>query len=246
MSSKKNNFVVRFAVFSESGARSLVWRLWLDKNDVYLTSRSMTNIVKTSFHYSKGICRHAETKVGDKPREAIARWIRAPLPAPGKDRGVLLARISIPSDYLSTSLNSDPPVDVIRLPSAPSGKATFVEVFLTKESLARVDALFPGGGSTLIARRSLMNGVTMGIRYSHGHYDFKGIESPKADASSSVFGNLSFPEVDLWDTGRPIRMTLFHQPKDGDALDILEIGGYDPDAAVLSAITQNTPSLPSA
>ncbi|KAA1053542.1 hypothetical protein [Azospirillum argentinense] len=245
MSSRNNKFIVRFAVFDGNGARSLVWRLWVDKNDIYLSSRNMSNIVKTSFHYDSKICRYAKTNVDGNAREAFVRWIRAPLSDSGKDGGVLLARISIPSDYLSSSLSGEPPVDVIKVPGASAGQSTFIEIFLTKENLARVDTIFPGTNSYLIARRKLLNGVIMGIKYGYGDYDFKGIEAPKSNADGSVFGNLSFPETDVWDTGRPIRMTLFQHPKDGDALEILEIGGYDPDAAVLSAIMKPPSSLPS-
>src|SRR5215510_12100156 len=60
---KKNKNVYRFAVGSESSARSSIWRLWTQVSsagheDVYLGVRSKAGIFKVSFHGS-GVCQQA-------------------------------------------------------------------------------------------------------------------------------------------------------------------------------------------
>src|SRR5437870_785321 len=62
---------IRFAVGTQDDLRSSVWRLWSNKNDLYLAARSTAGLSKISFHAS-GICRVAVTS--RTPRAALANW----------------------------------------------------------------------------------------------------------------------------------------------------------------------------
>ena len=43
---------LRFAVGTPSAARSSVWRLWVNQDDVYLGQRATTQFLKVSLHAS--------------------------------------------------------------------------------------------------------------------------------------------------------------------------------------------------
>jgi hypothetical protein len=68
---------IRFAVGSQNDVRSSVWRLWANKDDVYLGAKTFLGAMKISFHKS-GICRAAV--ISTTPRPALTKW-RRPLPA---------------------------------------------------------------------------------------------------------------------------------------------------------------------
>lgn len=64
---------IRFAVGKRDDLRSSVWRLWGNKDDLFLAARSQAGQTKISFHAS-GICRFAV--VSQTPRPAISRWTK--------------------------------------------------------------------------------------------------------------------------------------------------------------------------
>lgn len=57
---RRNSVKKRVAIGSIDGPRSLVWKLWTQKNDVYLLARDAGNSMHISFHES-GKC-HIKTK----------------------------------------------------------------------------------------------------------------------------------------------------------------------------------------
>lgn len=62
---------IRFAVGSPADIRSSVWRLWGQKDELYLAARTFAGQIKVSFHKS-GIARIAPPST--TPRPALLKW----------------------------------------------------------------------------------------------------------------------------------------------------------------------------
>jgi hypothetical protein len=59
---RQREFVVRFAIADERGARSSVWRIWKAKgeDDIYVAPRPIVSITKGSLH-ANGLCYFSHT-----------------------------------------------------------------------------------------------------------------------------------------------------------------------------------------
>ncbi len=130
---------LRFAVGVPGKLTSNVWRFWVGtKGDVYLASRTLAHIQKFSYHVS-GICRNAFTSAHGTPiamdDRLMYKWNRAQTPLAGEMSGSLVALLAFPSDYLSNVSSSDESIkNLLWIPAAPAGSATYVEVFYTNEN----------------------------------------------------------------------------------------------------------------
>ena len=137
---KEREFVARFAIADDSGARSSVWRIWKGrgKDDIYIAPRPIVSIAKISLQAS-GYCyfsftsqRHAEMAAGGTARtkRAFTRWQRLPTPQAGS---VNVASLLFAAKYLSR--NGTPVEPGTALIEAPGlGQAVVI------------DLLFVGGG----------------------------------------------------------------------------------------------------
>lgn len=88
----KEQNVKRFAFVKSDGSYSSIWRIWSNKNDIYVAARSIAGDIKISLHES-GECHTAFTtqfmklKESDHPvraqirgsRRKIRKWIRQPI-----------------------------------------------------------------------------------------------------------------------------------------------------------------------
>ncbi len=107
-SKKEREFVVRFAIADDSGARSSVWRIWKGrgKDDIYIAPRPIVSIAKGSLHKS-GHCyfsftsqHHTQMVVAGTAREkrAFTRWRRLQAPQAGL---VNVVSLLFAAEYLS-------------------------------------------------------------------------------------------------------------------------------------------------
>ncbi len=86
---------LRFAVGTRDDLRSSVWRLWANKNDLYLAARSQAMISKFSFHESGKYRFAVNSRVereNDAADRALYKWIRPDEFTPGWTRcfGILV------------------------------------------------------------------------------------------------------------------------------------------------------------
>jgi len=107
---------VRIAVAASGNQLSSTWRVWSDKNDVYLATRSLSSVFKTSLHAS-GLFRHAFVRIEDSDLHhgpgrdrAVSKWSR---PAPQNPSGALLFQIIIPGAGLAPIPNHVPDKNTI-------------------------------------------------------------------------------------------------------------------------------------
>jgi hypothetical protein len=154
-------------------------------------------------------------------------WHRGSTPPAGSNQIVRVLRIGIATDHLSTKLAESPPNNTYWINPAPSGGSTVIDLSFTNDSQATLRKALESEPANLehklLACRQLPNGEAFSISSWH---------SDKAD---KVFRVLAAPHdardllilpLDPDNTGRPVRLTLFSNPKDGDLMSVWELGGY--------------------
>jgi len=225
-----NRFDIRLAAGWPQGARSSVWAFWSRRSEVYAAHRRMGGIEKFSFH-TPTLCLHAFTKEHGAPQgqdsRAMQVWERDPTPPPGASKVVRTLRIGISTDHLSTNLADNPPSNTHWIGPAPSGGSTVIDLGFTNDGEATLRAALESEPSSLehklVAYKRLPNGEAFFISAWH---------SDKADKVFRVAAaphdprDLLILPVDPDNTGRPVRLTLFSNPKNGDLMNVWEMGGY--------------------
>lgn len=102
--------------------------------------------------------------------------------------------------------------------------ATYIEMMFTREDALAIQwQIARGGMQRLIDFLPLPNGENFIILASHDNWDGYSVLVPSSHHRSH---DLMFSSVDARATGRPHRLTIYNNPKDGDALLAQELGGY--------------------
>lgn len=165
------SFHIRFGVKDKNNNRSSVWRVWTSKHpksDVYISSRSIAGILKTSLHES-GLWRAAFTtqyslKNVGKTNRLIEEWPRPSQIQPGY---TLAFRFIMPTNDLSAG-KFDESKKIIWIDAPVDKDLTEVILIFTLPSILISD--WPGKqsmGSKLLSRFQLPNGETMWLIYYH-------------------------------------------------------------------------------
>ena len=225
---KKNDcppLKLRFSVGNDNGPQSNVWRAWSSRSEVYLSVRSMTKIKKFSFH-SSGICRIAFTKEHGTPANmsdrVIVKWRKAETPPQGSRRGACVAKIAVPTDFLSVPTKRVEKT-VKWIPPAPAHGATLLDLIFMNETKETILNTFAKAGErNLVDLAALPNGEIFAIISSHIQWENRDLKIP----GEGKVNDLLFSADDPDRTGRPIRIVFHPSPKDGDAIMIQELGGY--------------------
>ena len=223
-------FDIRLTVGSANGPRSSVWAFWSRNSEVYATHRNMGGIEKFSFH-SPTLCRHAFTKEYGSPsgrsNRAMQEWHRGRTPPAGSNQIVRVLRIGVATDHLSAKFAVIPPNNTCWINPAPSGGSTVIDLSFTNDSEATLRESLNSEPANLehklLAYRQLPNGEAFSI--SSWHSD-KAVKVFRVLAAPHDPRDLLILPVDPDNTGRPVRLTLFSNPKDGDLMSVSEMGGY--------------------
>lgn len=158
-----------FCIGEPAGIHSTIWKIWTNRNDVYLSSRVLASDMKVSLHES-GICQFSHTSesfahTGKRNRDRhIQKWQRrAVYPKSG---AVHLFRVIIPSTELRlASAEQKETKDVIWYPAAPIGDGAYVELWLTPV------LVYPPAHDEfknhLLGVLSLSNGRHVGVTVQH-------------------------------------------------------------------------------
>jgi hypothetical protein len=223
----KNIHDLRFFVRSDDGFGSAPWRLWITSlGDVYVAALGMGGIHKYSFHVS-GICRSAFTKEyadSHSIDRAAHKWKRMSTPDAGSGIASRVAWIAFPTDYLSC-MSSRPQKRSIEISSAPRGGAAYIELAYTRVSKEQVLFAFSTNGRVLHSYVELPFGESFFM--ASYHTTWENCDLTSLAGPGSVFPDLLFSTDDPRNTGRRIRMVYGPRPKDGDAILLTELGGYE-------------------
>ncbi len=156
---------LRFCIGEPTGLHSTTWKIWVNRSDVYLSSRMLASDIKVSLHES-GECQYSRTSesfayTGKPNRDRhIQKWKRRRI---YPESGVVhLFRIIIPSTELrSTSAEKKEAKDVVWYMAPPIGYGAYIEVWLTP-----VLGRLPGQDefiNDLLGVLSLANGQYVGV-----------------------------------------------------------------------------------
>lgn len=154
-------------------------------------------------------------------------WHRGSTPPAGSNQVVRVLRIGIATDHLSTKFVETPPDNTSWITPALSGRSTVIDLSFTKDSEATLREALASEPANLehklLSYRRLPNGEAFCITSWHSdkaHKVFRALAAPH-----DVRDLLILP-LDPDNTGRPVRLTLFSNPKDGDLMSVWELGGY--------------------
>lgn len=222
-------FDIRAAVGDPSLPRSDVWHFWSRNDQVYVVHGRMGHVQKFSFH-TPNICRLAYTKEFGTPRtlsnRATHEWRRDATPQKGSRRVVRVLRVFFPTDVLSTAIA--PPTKNIRwIKPAMAGGATVLDLMYTRDDEATLRAAIAEEPGTLrheiIDYKKLTNDEAFCISSWVTHDAQNTLRIP---ASHGHKQDLIVLPNDPNNTGRPVRLITFSNPKDGDFIQAWEFGGY--------------------
>lgn len=204
---------INFAIKDKSGYVSSVWKLFISGDEFYMLQRgSLSTKVKFSFHKS-GACRWAQI---DPQKNGIERgmmeWHRPQLHGISENDVIPILALGFPSNHL-TNVKDGNYKKVIWLPSASIGKATLVQVFITKNKKEEVKVFQGPISLNHIYSESLRSGGFVHLTYQFFEC---GVIEKKMPAEpiqeKQVFGDLVFPD-DPHIRERPINMGVLYDAK---------------------------------
>jgi hypothetical protein len=224
----KKRFDFRMAVGTPTGPRSNVWHFWSRNNQVYATHADMGGVQKFSFH-TPNVCRLAFTKEHGIPAQmddrAMHEWRRDPTPQPGNKQVVRVLRVGFATSVLSTALKPAEK-DVNWVPAAPAGGSTVIDLMFTRETEGIVREAVQADHNSrheILAYKMLPHGEAFCLA---SWFDEKTTEALRVPASHGQQHDLIILRTDPTFSGRPVRLTTYSNPKDGDFMQAWEFGGY--------------------
>jgi hypothetical protein len=224
----KKRFDFRMAVGSPTGPRSSVWHFWSRNDQVYVAHSDMGGIQKFSFH-TPDICRFAFTKEHGSPmrleNRAMHEWHRHLTPPSETKRAVRVLRIGFATDVLSTALKpSNKNINWIK--AAPAGGSTVIDIMFTRdteEAVREAVAIDQNAQHEILVYKMLPNGEAFCVT---SWFAERTPEQLRMPASRGLERDLIVLSADPTHSGRPIRLTTFSNPKDGDLMRAWEFGAY--------------------
>jgi hypothetical protein len=212
--------MIRFAVAGDtSRLHSATWRMWqTKKGDVYLLNRAAGADQKISLHHSR-ICRYAEITMG-VPRKADIRWQRQETPVKGLSNALCMI---FPTNYLATS-EQFLPENILRIPPAPRGNATAIQVLFTRDNPQMVSDQL-GTTAKLLSDVPMVSGEFCGIAcFDFAEWQDEDVIVP---ASFHEERELRFTATVPEGVERTISLALHREPeKEGTPLVHIERYGY--------------------
>jgi hypothetical protein len=213
---------LRIAVGSLIGPRSSIWRVFSNKDDVYIAHGDLGGIQKFSFHAS-GICRHAFTREEGPALPGQDRAQRKWRRVVGPTEGMVYALVArFPSDFLSSTLKA-PSKPVRWITPAPLGQATIIEFVFTRLNEDDMRALAAKHGRQIIDQTQLPSGEYFVTSWVHEPWHGEPFVIP------GVFGRDDQHVVSRHDptgTGRPVRLSIFIEPTETQPMTVDEYGAY--------------------
>lgn len=221
-------FDFRMAVGAPTGPRSSIWRFWSRNDQVYVAHSGMGGVQKFSFH-TPDICRLAFTKehgsLARRENRAMHEWRRNSTPPSESKRAVRVLRVGFATDVLSTALKpSNKNVSWVK--AAPAGGSTVIDLMFTRDTEEAVRAavsIEKNIEHQILTYRMLSNGEAFCVT---SWFASETTEALRIPASHGHERDLIVLPTDPTLSGRPVRLTTFSNPKDGDVIRAWEFGAY--------------------
>ena len=221
-------FDIRVAIGSAEGPRSGVWHFWSRKGQVYVVHSEMGPVQKFSFH-TPDYCALAFTKEHGTPstmrQRAMHKWRRDPTPEAGTKRAVRVLRVGFATDLLPTALPQPHKQVVWVQPAPPCGSTVLDLMFVRDAECTWREALASDAAANhrIIAYKALPSGEAWCLTSWFAEGSDRSFRIP---ASHGTQNDIIISPLDPAGTGRPIRVTAFSHPKDGDLMRAWEFGAY--------------------
>jgi len=211
--------VIRFAVGTRSDLHSSVWRLWANKNDLYLAARSHAMVSKFSFHES-GNYRFAvnstverEDDAGDR---ALYKWKRSKEFVPGWTRcfGILVPP-RITKEPFGNSFDEEKSIKLVTPPA--KGKKVIFNILLSHKA-ATPDHVIKGSAHqiNILGRIEMPREIAWLITYEDNFTDAEGI------VTQDHFNKLKI-HLEPGSTGDSLRHTFLHAIEQGETPFLIDI-----------------------
>jgi hypothetical protein len=220
--------LIRIVGQNEAGQYSSMWSFKAGNDGFYFSSRSLLNVFKVSLHannhtgylafdrtffYQQG----AEGAL-IRPSRTVHEWR---LPEPGNSGAIQAASIKLPADWMRA-----PEHEYVRQLKAvvfgiePS-RALEIGVFLSKESQTSLEDKFVRIGMPLV-HLSIDGWCDLSVVVRSADFD-ESILAKNARVNSRQL--IPFVKIEAAETVPNLNMVLFNGPKDGEALQIVDVGG---------------------
>ena len=190
-------------------------------------------------HLEAGVYGGARNAVyHDRPRHSALAAARAAVSRRG--RGTLLLAITFPTDHLSTEAPVPTKPAVWWKPLVSPGGSKVVEMILTNEPIREAAVQLASTGADVIAVHSLPCGQTFAVRAADSDWAGDDLIAP---AGFHEVDDIVFPRSDDRAGARPVRLTMFSNPSDGDALLCQELSGFKVPASMAKKLFPDANSL---
>ncbi len=134
---------IRFCVGNKDKISSLVWKMWINNEDVYLLARQMGSSWKISLHKS-GVCRIAFKQELEKDKDRlILKWSKIYLNDEiSPNISILIPHIDL-SKALNKNIESESNKDIAYIDAPLSEEKVIVKVFYTKNEDVDLESKLP-------------------------------------------------------------------------------------------------------
>jgi hypothetical protein len=133
-----------------------------------------------------------------------------------------VCEIGFPTNYLSTKLNL-PKKPIAWIAAAARDRAIVLEMVFTREREEKLRELAKQGQRSLVAYTQLSNGEAFAVTSRDAAFAGENFVMP---ASHYQTQDYVFSSDDPVHTGRPVRLAIFTNPRDGDRMAAWEYGGF--------------------
>jgi hypothetical protein len=218
---------IRFGVGDPQGARSSVWRVWMNnrRDDVYISARSLASELKVSLHpdfwYFGFTDRHAQRgspfvppgsdrkkRVWDRPKEFGAGWTRAfEIVVPATEV------VEAPVPYTGS--------DVVWLPTPSANEAVHFTILLSKQDAVRGRRGYPAaegfeGATEFVTRLDMTTGERLWVlAHAAPMTNDERVQIEHARAVLEKHGREELVRRSRQDPDFSARATLFVESEDG-------------------------------
>lgn len=219
-------FSKRLRVVAENpqGRFSSTWIFWSNKSDFYFSAKSTSGSLKISLHKNGrgyvGFHRpYFEKKIAEGiniPSKTRFEW---ELPKPKEFGVVHAASILLPADYCRSSLSEDASKKTLALGIEDNCTAE-IGVFLSYEGKETLEEKFKNIGNP-IAMVTLDNLINVSIVVRSGPFDPAILPTPEQYSNGRMFLLQTASVIEEHN----LNAIMFNEPKDGEALQVVDIGG---------------------
>jgi hypothetical protein len=220
--------LIRIVGQNSAGQYSSMWSFKTGNDGFYFSSRGLLNLLKVSLHANnhtgylafdrKFFDRQSAEGAINRPTKTVHQWC---LPSPGALGAIKVASIKLPADLMcETEHEYVRQLKAVVFGIAPSC-ALEIGIFLSKEPKASLEDKFVRIGMPLV-HASIAGWCDVSVVVRSTDFDRSLLAKNEKLSSRDM---IPFVKIEVGETVPNLNVVLFNGPKDGEALQIIEVGG---------------------